>query len=99
MQQIVYDKQYLLRLRSKIVDFINSLDNNLNNYFTKIKNDRYSVGELFPMFWEDKDFGSFLKTSAYIDQYKEQIKKESTKLIEEIDKRIEAFDQLHKIEI
>ncbi len=99
MEQIVYDKQFLLRLRADIEKFIKSLDGSLDKYFAGIKNDRYSVGELFPMFWDDKDFGSFLKTSAYIDQYKESIKKESIKLIEEIDKRIKAFDELHKIEI
>ena len=99
MEQIVYDKEYLINMKLQIEDFLKTLDTNFNEYFDRLRNGRYSVSELFPMFWDDNDFGSLLRTSAYVDQYKELIKKKGQKLIEEIDVRIQAFDELHKIEI
>jgi len=99
VEQIVYDKEYLINMKSQIEEFLNNLDANFNEYFDRLRNGRYSVSELFPMFWDDSDFGSLLRTSAYVDQYKELIKKKGKKLIEEIDVRIQAFDELHKIEI
>ena len=99
MEQIVFDKAYLLEARAKILEFIDSINSMFDSYFQALKDERLATGFKFPLFWDDIDFGSFLRTNGILDQYKDSLIKEGQKLLEEIDTKIEAFEELHSIQL
>ena len=99
MEKIIFDKSYLLEVKSKIKDFIDSINSSFDLYFEIMKDERLAYGFKFPLFWDDNDFGSFLRTNGILDQYKEYIVKKGLELIDEIDVKLVAFDELHNIKL